>query len=180
MVKNALISTAVLALVATFGDWVWANYLSRHLMIAGLVHGGVMCLAMGAVIGLPVGRVALGAGAGLAIGVLSAGCFYLLAPMLRYGAMFPAWFVLWVMLAVLYQRLAGAGPLRLAIARGVIAGIASGLAFFLISGMWTGWNPETINYLEHFGRWLFAFAPGFLVLQGGRVMREDRQASDII
>ena len=35
--KNALIGTLALAAIATFGDWVWATFLSRHIMAAGLV-----------------------------------------------------------------------------------------------------------------------------------------------
>ena len=166
--RNALVSTIVLGVVATFGDWVWATFLSRHQMAAGLVHGALLCLSMGAMVARPFGRPAAGAAGGMAIGVASAGLFYLLAPIMRYGAMFFAWFGLWLMLAALCHRLAEAATLRVAITRGVIAGAASGLAFYIVSDMWTQWNPHAINYLDHFARWAFAFAPGFLVLQGGR------------
>ena len=169
--KDALVSALVLACVATFGDWIWANYLPRHTMIAGLVHGGLLCLAMGAMVARPSGRLASGALGGIAVGVIAAGLFYLLAPALRYGAMFPAWFGLWVMLALLARQLSGTAPVRLAVTRGVIAGTASGLAFYLVSGMWTRWNPSAINYLDHFARWAIAFAPGFIALQGGRSSR---------
>jgi hypothetical protein len=180
-VSHALISTFALGVVATFGDWVWASFLSRHLMIAGLAHGALLCLAMGAMVARPVGRPGTGAAAGLAIGLAAAGLFYLLAPVMRYGAMFPAWFALWVMLAALYHRLAGGTSVGLAVARGIIAGAASGLAFYLVSGMWTRWNPSSIDYLDHFARWTCAFAPGFLAIQGGsgRVRREGAR-SDII
>jgi len=166
--KNALISTLALGVVATFGDWIWAMFLSRHLMVAGLVHGALLCLAMGAMVARPAGRVPAGAVAGVAIGLAAAGLFYVLAPLLRYSAMFPAWFALWVLLAVLYHVLAPGTRLALAITRGVIAGAASGLAFYLVSGMWTRWDPQAINYADHAARWTFAFAPGFLALQGGR------------
>jgi hypothetical protein len=167
-VKNALISTLLLGIVATVGDWIWATYLAQHVMTAGLIHGALLCLAMGAMVGRPTGHLPLGAAAGIGIGVVAAGTFYLLSPMLRYSAMFPAWFLLWVLLALLYHRLRPGTPLRWAVTRGIIAGAASGLAFFLVSGMWTRWNPAEIDYLDHFARWVFAFAPGFLVLQGGR------------
>lgn len=165
--KNAITSILVVAAVATLGDWIWATYLAQHLMAAGLVHGALLCLAMGAMVGQPVGRTGTGAAAGVAIGLSAAALFYLLAPLMRQWAMFVAWFALWVMLAVLYHRLANGAGLRLAITRGLIAGAASGLAFYLISDMWTRWDPDRINYLDHFGRWTFAFAPGFLALQGG-------------
>lgn len=163
--KHALISTAILAFVATFGDWVWASFLSRHVMVAGLLHGALLCLAMGAVLALPTRRVAAGAAWGVIVGIAAAATFYALAPLLGYGAMLPAWFALWVLLALAQRRFAAAAPWRGAVVRGAIAGTASGAAFYLVSGMWTGWNPAQINYLDHLARWAFAFAPGFLALQ---------------
>ena len=163
--KNALISTAIVALAATFGDWVWASFLTRHVMIAGLVHGALLCLAMGAVLGLPSRRAGAGAAWGVLVGLVAAATFYALAPLLRYGAMLPAWFALWVLLALAQRWFAPAASWRGAVARGVVAGIASGAAFYLVSGMWTAWNPREINYLDHLARWAFAFAPGFIALQ---------------
>jgi hypothetical protein len=173
---NALISSLILGAVATLGDWIWATFLSQHLMIGGLVHGAVLCLAMGAAIGRPVGRGGTGAAAGVGIGLAAAALFYLLELLVGDAAMFVAWFALWVLLAVLYHRLAEGTSLRLAIVRGVIAGLASGLAFYLISGMWADWNPRAINYLDHFARWVFAFAPGFFALQGGGGRARDTKA----
>jgi hypothetical protein len=166
-VKHAVLSTLVLAAVATLGDWLWASFLSRHVMAAGLVHGALLCLTMGVMVGQPVRRAGAGATGGVAIGLGAAGLFYLLAPVMRYGAMFLAWFAVWVLLALLYHRLANGISPRLAITRGAIAGAASGLAFYLVSDMWTEWNPQAIDYIDRFARWTFAFAPGFLVLQGG-------------
>ena len=141
-------------------------------MTAGLVHGGLLCLTIGAVLGLPPGRVAAGAVWGLLVGVLAAALFYALAPALRYGAMLPAWFALWVMLAFVQRRLDGRGSSwRSAAARGVAAGLGSGAAFYLVSGMWTGWDPRRIDYLDHFARWAFAFAPGFVALQVRRLRK---------
>jgi hypothetical protein len=177
-VKFALLSTAVVAAVATLGDWVWAAFLSQHLMVAGIVHGALLCLAMGAVLALPAEsaprrtrarRVPLGAAAGIAVGIAAAGLFYLLAPMLRMGAMLPAWFALWVMLSAVTRAL-NVAPRSWGetLARGVLAGLLSGAAFYLVADMWTGWDPSRINYVEHFARWAFAFAPGFLALQAAR------------
>jgi hypothetical protein len=167
--KNAVVSTLVVAAIATAGDWVWASFLSRHLMVAGLVHGGLLCLGMGAVLGLPASRAVHGAAAGVVVGVLGAGIFYLLAPMLRMGAMLPAWFALWVMLAIVAARLGrGRQPTTETVLRGVAAGVASGAAFYLVSDMWLRWNPAAVDYAEHFVRWAFAFAPGFVALQAGR------------
>jgi hypothetical protein len=168
-VKFALMSTGVVAAVATLGDWVWATFLSRHLVLAGLVHGALLCLAMGAVLAMPARRVWLGAAAGIGVGIAAAALFYLLAPMLRMGAMLPAWFALWVMLSAV-TRVLGVLPRSWpeTLVRGVLAGVLSGAAFYAVADMWTGWDPARINYVEHFGRWAFAFAPGFLALQASR------------
>ena len=179
--KFALLSTAVVAAVATFGDWVWAAFLSQHLVVAGMVHGALLCLAMGAMLALPAcraeagmrrrrgRRVVLGAAAGIGVGIAAAGFFYLLAPMLRMWAMLPAWFALWVMLSVVTRAL-GVAPRTWGetLARGVLAGLLSGTAFYLVADMWTAWDPSRINYVEHLARWAFAFAPGFLALQASR------------
>jgi hypothetical protein len=168
-VKFAFLSTAIVATVATLGDWVWATFLSQHLAIAGIVHGALLCLAMGAVLALPARRVLAGAAAGIGVGIAAAGLFYLLAPMMRMGAMLPAWFALWVMLSAVTRAL-GVGRRSWAetLARGVLAGLLSGAAFYLVSDMWTEWDPSRINYIEHLARWAFAFAPGFLALQASR------------
>lgn len=167
--KFALISTLVVAAVATGGDWIWATFLSRHLMIAGLLHGALLCLAMGFVLAIPSRRLLAGAGAGLLVGVAAAGLFYLLAPLLRMGAMLPAWFALWVMLSAAARALAvGSRSWRDTLLRGIVAGVLSGAAFYMVSGMWTAWDPAAIDYPEHFARWAFAFAPGFLALQASR------------
>lgn len=179
--KHALLGTVVIAAIATFGDWIWATFLSRHLMVAGLLHGALLCLAMGAVVGRSAGRPAAGAAAGLGIGFAAAGLYYLLAPVMRFAAMLVAWFALWVMLAMLYYRLANGASAALAVTRGIVAGAASGLAFYLVSAMWTRWNPQDINYADHFARWAFAFAPGFAVIHGGRSGGRDNGApSDVI
>jgi hypothetical protein len=178
--KDAVVSTLVVAVVATAGDWIWATFLSRHLMAAGLVHGALLCLAMGAMAARPAGRAAFGAAAGLGIGLGSAALFYALAPILRTGAMFVAWFALWMLLAAV----SGARwmPIRHRVGRGVAAGCASGLAFYAVSGMWTRWDPAAVDYADHFGRWLVAFAPGFLALQAATPPRARAAgtASDII
>lgn len=167
--KFALLSTAVVAAVATFGDWVWAAFLSQHLAVAGMVHGALLCLAMGAVLLLPARRVLAGAAAGIGVGLAAAGLFYVLAPMMRMWAMLPAWFALWVMLSAVTRALGvSTQSWGETLARGALAGLLSGAAFYLVSDMWTGWNPARINYVEHLARWAFAFAPGFLALQASR------------
>jgi hypothetical protein len=170
---TAIVSSLFVAAVSTLGDWVWASQLLRHRMWYGLAHGGALCLAMGLALGAPAGRPLIGAGGGVIAGLLAAASFYVLAPLLRgaglggYSAMYIAWCLLWIFIAYLdgpILRRASAAP---ALLRGLAAAIASGVAFYLVSGMWTNWDPATINYLDHFLRWAVAFLPGFLALRAG-------------
>ena len=164
----AVIAAVALGAVMTFGDYIWAVLQLRHRMWYGLVHGAVTCLCIGIVIGVRERRLAQGLIAGPVIGLIAAGAFYALAPWLRYSAMFPAWMLFWICFALLQDRL---GPDRrpsLAIGRGLVAAVVSGLAFYAISGIWTRPSRGGPNYLVHLLSWSFAFLPGFLALFVGR------------
>jgi hypothetical protein len=169
----AVIASVFVGLVSTIGDWVWASQLLRHRMWYGLAHGAGMCLAMGLALGAPAGRPIVGALGGIVSGLLAAASFYVLAPLMRgagmggYGAMYLSWFLLWIFIGYLDGPILRRRAATEALTRGVVAAIASGLAFYLVSGMWTNWNPATINYLDHFARWTIAFLPGFLALRLG-------------
>jgi len=81
---------------------------------------------------------------------------------LGLGAMFPAWMLLWILFAVLQHRLQETETLGSSLIRGIAAALLSGVAFYLISGIWTrGGAP---NLARHFASWSFAFLPGFLAL----------------
>jgi hypothetical protein len=148
----------------TFGDFLWAAMRLRHRLLYGLVHGIVVCLAIGAVIGVRERRLVPGVIAGPIVGVLAAGSFYILAPMLRYSAMFPAWMLFWIAFALLQDWLRRDVQSRTALRRGLAAAALSGLAFYAISGIWTRPAPGGPNYLWHFVAWTFAFFPGFAAL----------------
>jgi hypothetical protein len=96
---------------------------------------------------------------------MAAGLFYLLAPWLRYSAMFPAWMFFWICFAILQEwlRRERDHAWGLAVARGLVAAILSGLAFYAIAGIWTR-PPRDPNYLYNLGAWSFAFLPGFAAL----------------
>jgi hypothetical protein len=170
MVYTILASLA-LGAVMTIGDWLWAVLQIQHTIQAGLAHGALMCLCLGAAIGLREGRVAAGAAAGPLIGVLAAGTFYLLAPALRMMAMFPAWMFFWICFALLQSRLRRETALGPAAVRGLAAAVFSGLAFYAISGIWTRHDPTGPHYLWNFAAWTFAFLPGFAVLFAQRGVR---------
>lgn len=168
---HAVVAALALGAVMTLGDYVWAALQLRHQVLYGLIHGAVVCLAIGLVIGIRERRVLPAVAAGPVVGLIAAGAFYLLAPWLRYGAMFPAWMLFWLLFALLQQWLRPPFGPHQAVARGLAAALLSGLAFYAISGIWTGHAPGGPHYLRNFLSWSFAFFPGFALLFVGRGSR---------
>jgi hypothetical protein len=148
----------------TAGDYLWAAMHIQHRVAYGLAHGAVMCLCLGIAIGVHARRPVPATLAGPIIGVIAAGAFYLLAPWLRMAAMFPAWMLFWILFALLQQRLREGEGVAAAAARGAVAAVLSGLAFYAISGIWTGPSHDQPVPALRFGAWSFAFFPGFLAL----------------
>ncbi len=163
----AFASAVALAAVMTFGDWLWAALHIRHTMTAGMLHGAVVCLCLGAVVGLHARRPLAGIVAGPFVGVLAATVFYALAPMLRLMAMFPAWMFFWICFAVLQGRLTRERGFGAPLVRGIAAAVLSGIAFYVISGIWTRHDLSGPDYTWNFAAWTFAFLPGFLALFRG-------------
>ena len=164
----AAIASLLLGAVMTLGDLVWAELRLRHQMSYGLIHGAAICLCIGAVIGVRERRLLPALIGGPLIGLIAAGGFYLLAPWLRYSAMFPMWMLFWVLFALLQDRLTPPFGPHQAVARGLVAALLSGAAFYAISGIWTRPSPGGPDYLRHFLSWSFAFCPGFAALFVGR------------
>jgi hypothetical protein len=171
---EAAVAALLLGATSTIGDMLWAGLSLRHRMVYGLLHGAVLCLLIGAVVGWHARRTLPGAAAGPAVGLIAAGAFYVMAPRFGYYAMFPAWMIFWVCFAVLQRLLrreAGWGP---ALVRGLAAALLSGAAFYAISGIWTRPPQGGPNYLHNFAAWSFAFFPGFAALFAGRRPRGTR------
>jgi hypothetical protein len=162
-----------LGAVMTAGDFVWAYFNVRHTTMSGILHGVAMCLCLGVVVGARAGRLGAGLLAGPLIGVLAAGAFYALAPTLRWGAMLPAWMLFWICFALL-QHFLVRETLPRALGRGLVAAVASGLAFYAISGIWTNPPRGGPNYLVLLIYWSFAFLPGFVTLFVGAPARGRR------
>jgi len=164
--RQAFLGALLIGALMTFGDWVWALFITKHRTIFGLVHGLALCGGIGLFLGAPRHQPARGAVAGAAIGLAAAGGFYLLAPLLRWAAMFPMWMAFWAAFGVLQWRFLGEpqAPMREALVRGLLAALGSGLAFYAISGIWTRPNPGGPEYATNFASWTFAFLPGFLAL----------------
>ena len=163
-VSAALAGSFAIAGLSTVGDFIWATWIPRHLVVYGLVHGALLFCAIGLVLGVFAARPLAGALAGGIIGVAAASIFYLAAPLGGLSTMFVVWFGVWMALGFLYARLSGHGVSRVVLARGSIAAAASGLAFYLISGIWRPFNPEGWDYALHFAAWTMAYFPGFAAL----------------
>jgi hypothetical protein len=164
MMLHALLAALVLGAAMTFGDWLWAALHIRHTVTAGILHGALMCLLLGAAIGLRERRIVTGAIAGPSIGVIAASVFYLLASSLRMAAMFPAWMLFWICFAMLQAWMRPGRQLAAAVVPGIAAAILSGIAFYTISGIWTRHDPAGPHYGWNLFAWTFAFFPGFLAL----------------
>ncbi len=161
----ALLSSVALAAVSTLFDFVWATWLPEHKAWLGLVHGALLGAAIGLALGLARRRAVAGLLGGAAIVLVAALGFYALLPLLGYSAMFVLWMALWLGFGLLGGRWLGSRhSTRQALARGVVAALGSGLAFYLVSGIWRRFDPQTIDYPYHFACWAFAFLPAFLAL----------------
>lgn len=164
-----LAASLAIAGLSTLGDFVWATWLPGHRVVYGLAHGALLFCAIGFVLGLAAARPAAGAIAGGALGFLAAGTFYAAAPFAGYSVMFVIWVAVWLCLGVLYARLSGRpGTSRIVFARGAMAAAASGLAFYVISGIWRPFDPAGWDYAVHFGAWTIAYFPGFAALMAAR------------
>jgi hypothetical protein len=167
--RHAIIGALLIAAVSTLGDFVWAGLHLRHRTEYGLAHGAILFLCMGAYFGSLHRKTLIGAMYGAAIGLAAAGSFYVLAPIAGYSVMFFVWAFVWIALAVLIGRLAPNAPSapnapNAPIVRGVLAMLGSGLAFYLISGIWRPFDPVGWDYAVHFLSWTLAYLPGFVAL----------------
>jgi hypothetical protein len=160
----ALIASLLLGAVMTLGDFAWAALHIQHRIAYGLIHGAAMCLCVGLAIGIRARRALPAAIAGPVIGVIAALVFYALVRPLGWGALFPAWMLLWVLFGVLQQRLEKTDRSGTALMRGIAAALLSGGAFYLISGIWTRDSHLHPRLAFHFAAWSFAFLPGFAAL----------------
>jgi len=163
----AVVASLFVAAVATAADWVWASQLLRHKMLYGLVHGAGLCGAMGLALGAAHRRPFTGLAGGLIAGVLAAASYYgfVFIPGFKRNAILAAWAVLWILFGYLEGPFLRGSRVVGAIARGVVAAAASGAAFYYVTAAnWVGWNPQRIDYVEHFWRWGVAFLPGFIAL----------------
>ena len=171
-----LIGIFVVAAVATLGDWVWYTFDVRHGMAAGIIHGALLLTVVGGALGAAAGRTARGVPIGTLAGIGAALAYYVILALTggeTYGASIPAaWIVMWLLLATLEGRWLRAPQCRSwreIAARGALAALLGGVAFYLELGTLWGAPPERgRNYVVQFAAWTFAWAPGLLALGAGR------------
>lgn len=170
----------VVAAAATCGDYVWYTYGVQHTMVAGLVHGALLLAAVGAVLGVSSGHVVKGLPIGALAGLSGAAAYYLLVAIMdgrTYGTAIPAaWVIMWLILAALDGR--WLRPFRRTwsevAARGLVAAVLGGAAFYLVLRTLWGRPPEGgRSYLLQFLAWSFAWAPGLLAI----TLRSSRRQS---
>ena len=162
---TALVGAVVLGALGTFYDFIWAHFSVRHTALHGLVHGMTLLSAVGLVLAWRPRRPGAGLAGGAAVGLVSAASFYAFFPVLGYlGGIIAAWVVMWLLFAGLEAWLRAGQVLDPTVAaRGAAAAALSGVAFYLVSGMWTDHSAPP-DYLRHFASWTFAFFPGFAAL----------------
>lgn len=153
------------ALVATLGDFVWFEYGVVHTPAHGILHGAVLLLAVGLVLGDHARARARGAAGGVAAGVAGALVFYaVVGPAGYLGALVAAWVFMWIVLAAVAAWLHGElMRVRRWILPGALAAVGSGITFYLVSGIWTD-HPSARNYVWHLVAWTIAWAPGVFAL----------------
>ena len=163
---QAIVGALLIAALNTFGDFVWARFITAHRPLFGLLHGTLLCLGIGLYLGAGQRLPARGAVAGALIGFGAAGGYYLLARFVGYAAMFALWMALWAAFGLLTGR--GLGEPRssigAALGRGALAAVGSGAAFYAIAGIWRRPPSGGLDYAYRFLCWTIAFLPGFLAL----------------
>jgi hypothetical protein len=167
-VRNAAMGAVTMAAISAIGDAIWFELNLPHKMVYGLAHGTLLCAAIGTWLGALVRRALAGAAGGAAIGLAAAASYYVLAPFTGPGVMFVVWMALWVAIAALDGWLMrGRLPAGGALARGAAAAIASGLAFYAISGIWFH-HEGPRNYAMHFASWMLPYFAAFIALSARR------------
>jgi rhodanese-related sulfurtransferase len=164
------------AAAATVGDYIWYTFGVRHSMTAGLIHGALLLTAVGAVLGASAGHLLRGLPIGALAGLGGAASYYALIAVTggqTYGAAIPAsWIILWLLLASLdgrWLRAPARRSWRSVAARGALAAVLGGGAFFLVMEILWGRPPAGgRNYVLQWLAWAFAWAPGLLALTGGQ------------
>src|SRR3974390_694480 len=142
---KSIVGVLVVAAVATVGDFIWYTYGVRHTVLAGLTHGALLLAVVGAVLGAASGHVLKGLPIGAIAGIGGATSYFVLIAVMdprTYGSAIPtAWGIMWLLLAALDGRwLRAPAPRAWAniAARGFVAAVIGGVAFYLVMNILWG------------------------------------------
>ncbi len=175
-VRASIGGAVAIAAVSTLGDLAWATWIPEHRPAYGLIHGSLLFLCIGIYVGALTNKPWTGAIAAALIGGLAAASYYVMAPFSGRSIMFVVWIVAWVALGVLNESLKRCEiEIRSALARGALAAVGSGAAFYLISGIWRPFSPEGWDYLSHFAGWTLASFSRFAALLVARKPARQRE-----
>ncbi len=168
------VAALALAAISTFADMIWALWIPAHRAIFGLLHGALLFMLMGVVLGVLAARrsdtdagnpILQGAVGELLAGLGGAAAFYALFGAIGWAAMFVAWMWVWMVTAFVNRWLRGGTEgLGITLGRGIAAAVLSGVAFWAISGIWLDGSTRNPDYVRNFVSWFVAFAPGFACL----------------
>ncbi len=173
---DTLIAALLLAAASTLADLIWALWIPAHRAVFGLIHGALLFMVLGLVLGVLAARdrdgadsrplPALAAGGELLAGLGGAAAYYALSPFIGWWAMLVAWMGLWVFTAVLNRWIRDSTEgLGLTLGRGAAAAVLSGAAFFwAVSTIWFSGSTRDPSYAVNFASWFVAFLPGFACL----------------
>lgn len=172
---TTLAALLAVAAVSTAADFIWYSTGVRHTVTAGIVHGAAVLTAVGGALGAASGHLARGLPVGAMAGVAGALSYYAIVALFgggTYGFATPtAWVLTWGYLAALDGRWIRRGRprgWREIAARGLVAAVLGGTAFYVVMRTLWGRPPEGgRNYLVQFGAWAVAWAPGILALTAG-------------
>ena len=175
----AAAGAAVLGAASTLGDWIWLHFLTDGSIVAGVAHGLIFFLLLAVIFAFSVGTPTAWRRLLPTLplcGFLLAGAIYPIALAVGYlPALMVTWVAMWLLLALLLRwalaESAEAGGVRRALLRALLAAVGSGLAFWMISGIWTSPSGADPLTAQRFGAWTFAFAPGLLALLVGQALR---------
>ena len=165
---QTLLGSLLMGGISTIGDLLWELFIPRHQTHWGLLHGALLCFLLGCILGRMSGSWKTARTFGLwqiGVGLVAAGLFYVLWPIMGWGAMFLAWMVLWLLTAWIMDRALQSGEsFQWLTLRGVTAAALSAVVFYFISGIWTKPPDTGPNYPLNFVCWTLAFLPGFAAL----------------
>ena len=160
---EALATALLLGGINTLADYASAELKLQSRPIYVFLRVLLACYCVGAVVGARSRQLMIGMLGGLMIGAFVAGVYYLLTPILGWGAVAAAWTLFWVAFSALETIFLG-GSVVGAILQGVIAAALSGGLFYSVSGIWPAAASQDPNLWRALVLWFVPLAPGFIVL----------------